>query len=192
MTPGPIGGSAQTQGAVLHMKKRTYKIIAFSTLPLTFIGASFVGAPIAEWLAGFSADMAGLLSLLGYVVGLLVCALVWGAFMMPLRAQTDMKPLSMGLDEIASAGGWGAAVRQEQAKQQPQRRSANPKERATYHRAMAIGGAVTALVAIPINIALWSDDRIMWLFVVAAPVGVILGLYHLAMWLHCRRSKEPS
>ena len=174
------------------MKQSTFRLIALGTLPIAGVGGYLVGGQIAGWLTSLSEDFGGILSLLGYVFGLLLSVLFWASAMVPFRARTGMKSLSLGLDEISAQGGVAAAFRAEQHKLDERRRSDDPADRVVYHGRMAIGGSVVVAVSTATSIALWIDDRIMWFLMLAVPVGTVLGAYHFMMWLRCKHAGHPS
>lgn len=86
------------------MSKKTYERIALSTLVLPALGAYALGQPFAGWLSSLEDEPSALLSLLGYVLALLACVLVWGVALLPLRRRAGFTPITEELKQLRDGG----------------------------------------------------------------------------------------
>jgi hypothetical protein len=157
------------------------------TCPLPIAGSYVIGRPIAEWLATLDDGTTSLLTLLGYLLGLLVAVLLWGVALLPLRARAGFEPIS---EELARARreGFGNAVAREQAALKAREHSRDPRVRAGHHASMALVGALLSLGASGLSWALWQDGYLFVLPLAASIVCPPLALYHLAQWIRLRGS----
>jgi hypothetical protein len=172
------------------MKRRTYHVVVLLTSPLPLLGTYFLGRPLAGWLASLDDETAALMTLLGYVLGLLVAVLAWAVVLLPLRARAGYLPISEDLAQVRREG-FRTALAREQAALKEREHARDPRTRAGYHALMTQIGTPLSLVAIGLSWAMWHDGRILVLVLAAAIVCPILALYHFAQWFRLRSTSSP-
>jgi len=152
------------------MTKRTFQLIALSSLPLPVAGAYVLGRPVAGALASLWSEMSTLLSLLGYLLALLLTVLVWGACLLPLRRRAGFVPIGQELQQLRHEG-LANAVAREQAAQAERRRSSDPAVRAAHHSLVAPVAGLLSLGALGLTWVLYEDG-----YVAALPLAAALTL----------------
>lgn len=168
------------------MSKKTYERIALSTLVLPALGAYALGRPFAGWLSSLEDEPSTLLSLLGYLLALLVCVLVWGAALLPLRRRAGFTPIAEELKQLRD-GGLAEAYAKERAAIAEREKSHDPAVRAEQHFTFALVGAILSVGAVLLTWALWEDGWVMQLPLGFALVCPPLTLYHLLRGIRFRR-----
>lgn len=168
------------------MSKKTYERIALSTLVLPALGAYALGRPFAGWLSSLEDEPSALLSLLGYVLALLACVLVWGVALLPLRRRAGITPITEELKQLRD-GGFAEAYEKERAAIAEREKSDDPAVRAEHHLTFALVGALLSAGSLLLTWALWQDGWVLILPLGFALVGPPLTLYHLARGIRFRR-----
>lgn len=168
------------------MSKRTYQLIALLSAPLPIAGAYLLGRPIAGWLSSLDDEISTMLSLLGYVLGLLGAVILWGVVLAPLRAKAGFTPIGQDLAQIRQEG-FANAIAREQAALKERERSDDPVTRAEHHGLMALVGALFSVAAIAMTWALWEDGYVVVLPAAAALACPGLTVYHLVQRVRFQR-----
>jgi hypothetical protein len=169
------------------MSRRTYHIIAAVSSPLPVAGAYFIGKPLAQWLAALD-DGSAMLTLLGYLLGVLAAVLLWAVVLLPLRARAGFVPVTQELAEIRREGVAQAVAREYEALNERER-SRDPRTRAGFHALMAMAGGLLSLVAIGVSWVSWQDGYAFLLLLAAALVCPVGTVYHLVQWTRHRSAK---
>ena len=167
------------------MSRTSYRLVALGTLPLPFLGAYAIGARLSAWLPDFGGSLSGLLTILGYLLILLGCVLVWAVALLPLRRRAGFTPLSDELQSVQQEG-LGNAVAREQAALAARATSSDPSERAGYHLTFAAVSGLFSVTAVALTWALWDAGYVAALVVAALFVCPVLTVYHGVQALRAR------
>lgn len=175
------------------MKKRTFQVIAVAGLVPVGIGTFvWAGPPVASWLAGLAPDgPTSLLRLLGYLLALLGLILLWALAILPLRRLSDMPALGDELRQIKSKG-LATTIRDEQARLEASKNSADPKRRARYHAQFTGIALLLTIIVVPINWALAKDGYLWKFWIILMVVLPILAIYHGIQAIRLRGHKRPD
>lgn len=168
------------------MSRATYRLIALATLPLPLLGAYALGSPLVRLLPDLGQPISALLSLLGYLLVLLGCVVVWGVALLPLRRRAGFTPLSEELRTIEREGGLANAVAKEREAFEARARSSDPKERARHHGTFALVAGLFGVAALGISWMLWDAGYVLYAAAAALVVCPILAAYHAVQWLRAR------
>lgn len=165
------------------MSRKTFERIAYATLVLPLLGTYYLGQLVAAWLLSLDDDFSALLVLLGYVLTLLGCVIVWALALLPLRRMTDLP----GIIEEFKQGGFAEADHRERAAIRERETSDDPAQRARHHFQFAkIGAALSAFAAL-LTWVLWLDGMVLRRLFALALVFPGFTIYHLAQGLRMRK-----
>ena len=175
------------------MKKKTFQVIAVAGLIPVGIGTFlWAGPPVANWLTGLAPDgPTSLLRLLGYLLALVALILLWALAILPIRRLSDMPALGDELRQIKSKG-LAATIREEQARLEASKKSADPQRRARYHAQFAGLALLLTIIVVPINWALAKDGYLWKFWIILMVVLPILAIYHGIQAIRFRLRIRPD
>ena len=174
------------------MTKRQYLWITVALLiPSVYIG-SLIGHPISLWLVSVGpSDVHGLLTVLGYLIGVLLGVIAAAIVLLPLRIRAG---IGNGLSDSFKAArerGLREVFTAERASWRRKGTSSDPRDRTSYHGMFALIAGLLGLGMAALNIGLWIDGWISLTAVTAVIVTPVFAVYHGVQWIFWSR-KVPK